>query len=68
MRLTDPNLRRILETTQIKGKTHIALMLTDGLSTKEQFIVHRHFMRIGVECIWFPTVIDLKHFLDYLAI
>lgn len=66
--LTDPNLRRILETTQIKGKTHIALMLTDGLSTKDQFIVHRHFMRIGVECIWFPTVIDLKHFLDYLAI
>lgn len=27
--LTDPNLRKILETTRIRGKNHIALMLTD---------------------------------------
>ncbi len=58
--LTDPNLRRILGNTKIKGKTHFALMLTDGLSKKDQFIVHRHFMRIGVECIWFDTIDDMK--------
>ena len=58
--LTDPNLRRILEHTKIKGKTHFALMITDGLSKKDQFIVHRHFMRIGVECIWFDTIDDMK--------
>ncbi len=58
--LTDPNLRRILENTKIKGKTHFALMITDGLSKKDQFIVHRHFMRIGVECIWFDTIADMK--------
>ena len=58
--LTDPNLRRILENTKVKGKTHFALMITDGLSKKDQFIVHRHFMRIGVECIWFDTVNDMK--------
>lgn len=58
--LTDPNLRRILENTKVKAKTHFALMLTDGLTKKDQFIVHMHFMRIGVECIWFDGVDDLK--------
>ena len=66
--LTDPNLRRILETTQITGKTHIALMLSDSLSVKDQFIVHSHFMRIGVECIWFKDDVELKSYLHYLAI
>ncbi len=65
--LTDPNLRRILENTKIKGKTHYALMLTDGLSKKDQFIVHRHFMRIGVECIWFDSVDDMKTELKSLS-
>ena len=65
--LTDPNLRRILETTQIKGKTHIALMLSDSLSIKDQFIIHRHFMRIGVECIWFKDEEELKIYLSMLA-
>ena len=58
--LTDPNLRRILENTKIKAKTHFAFMLTDGLSKKDQFIVHKHFMRIGVECIWFDSILELK--------
>lgn len=65
--LTDPNLRRILETTQITGKTHIALMLTESLSVKDQFIVHRHFARIGVECIWFESEKELKEYLDLLS-
>lgn len=65
--LTDPNLRRILETTQIIGKTHIALMLSDSLSIKDQFIIHRHFMRIGVECIWFKDDVELKSYLHYLS-
>ena len=65
--LTDPNLRRILENTQIKGKTHFALMVTDGLSKKDQFIVHRHFMRIGVECIWFDTIDDMKAELEIIS-
>lgn len=65
--LTDPNLRRILENTKIKGKTHFALMLTDGLSKKDQFIVHRHFWRIGVECIWFDTVDDMKAELERIS-
>lgn len=58
--LTDPNLRRILENTKVKAKTHFALMLTDGLTKKDQFTVHKHFMRIGVECIWFDDIDDLK--------
>ena len=61
--LTDPNLRRILENTKIKGKTHFALMITDGLSKKDQFIVHSHFMRIGIECIWFDTIDEMKEIL-----
>lgn len=65
--LTDPNLRRILETTQIAGKTHIALMLSDSLSLKDQFIIHRHFIRMGVECIWFDTLVELKKYLKHLA-
>ncbi len=58
--LTDPNLRRILENTKVKAKTHFALMFADGLSKKDQFTVHKHFMRIGVECIWFDTKRALK--------
>lgn len=65
--LTDPNLRRILENTKIKGKTHFALMITDGLSKKDQFIVHRHFMRIGVECIWFDTIDEMKTELEKIS-
>ena len=66
--LSDPNLRRILEITKVKGRLHYALMLTDSLSKKDQFIVHRHFMRIGVECIWVDTVSDLKGLIQSLAI
>lgn len=58
--LSDPNLRRILESTKTTGKTHFAFMLTDGLNAGDQFIVHRHFMRLGVECIWFNTPADLQ--------
>ena len=58
--LSDPNLRRILENTKTTGKTHFAFMLTDGLNAGDQFIVHRHFMRLGVECIWFNTPSDLQ--------
>lgn len=65
--LTDPNLRRILENTRTKGKTHYALMLTDGLTKKDQFIVHRHFMRIDVECIWFDTIDDMKAELENIS-
>lgn len=65
--LSDPNLRRILSATKIKGKNHFALMLTDGLSKKDQFIVHRHFMRIGVECIWANNINDYKQIIDYIS-
>ena len=58
--LTDPNLRRILGNTRVKAKTHFALMYTEKLTKKDQFIVHKHFMRIGVECIWFDDLYDLK--------
>lgn len=66
--LSDPNLRRILEITKVKGRLHYALMFTDSLSKKDQFIVHRHFMRIGVECIWVDTISDLKSLIQSLAI
>lgn len=65
--LSDPNLRRILSATKIKGKNHFALMLTDGLSKKDQFIVHRHFMRMGVECIWANDINDYKQVIDYIS-
>ena len=65
--LSDPNLRRILSATKIKGKNHFALMLTDGLSKKDQFIVHRHFMRMGVECIWANNINDYKQIIDYIS-
>ena len=65
--LTDPNLRRILDMTKTKGKTHFALMLVDSLSVKDQLIVHRHFIRIGIECIWFNNLIEYKDFLEQLA-
>lgn len=65
--LSDPNLRRILSATKIKGKNHFALMLTDGLSNKDQFIVHRHFMRMGIECIWAKTIDDYKRIIDYIS-
>lgn len=65
--LSDPNLRRILSATKIKGKNHFALMLTDGLSKKDQFIVHRHFMQIGVECIWANNINDYKQIIDYIS-
>lgn len=42
-------------------------MLTDGLSKKDQFIVHRHFMRIGVECIWANNINDYKQIIDYIS-
>ena len=58
--LSDPNLRRILELTKAPGKTHFAFMLSDNLSKVDQFIVHKHFMRLGVECIWFDNEIALK--------
>ena len=35
-------------------------MYTEKLTKKDQFIVHKHFMRIGVECIWFDDLYDLK--------
>lgn len=66
--LSDPNLRRILSSTKIKGKMHFALMLTDGLTKKDQFIVHRHFMRIGVECIWTDDINEYKRILDDIAL
>lgn len=66
--LSDPNIRRILEITKVKGRIHYALMLTDSLSKKDQFIVHRHFVRIGVECIWVNTVNDLKKEIQRLSI
>lgn len=65
--MTDPNLRRILENTRLKAKSHYALMLTDGLSKKDQFTVHKHFMRMGVECIWYDALDDLKAELSSLA-
>lgn len=65
--LTDPNLRRILDLTKAKGKTHFALMLIDSLSVKDRLIVHRHFIRMGVECIWFNNLIEYKNFLKQLA-
>ena len=58
--LTDPNLRRILEKTKTKARTHFALMDKDKLTRKDQFTVHKHFMRIGVECIWFNSLVDLQ--------
>ena len=66
--LSDPNLRRILSSTKIKGKMHFALMLTGGLTKKDQFIVHRHFMRMGVECIWTDDINEYKTILDNIAL
>ena len=64
--LTDPNLRRILSSTKIKGRMHYAFMLTDNLSKIDQFIVHKHFMQMGVECIWFDSINDMKNEVDTL--
>jgi hypothetical protein len=66
--MTDPNLRRILEITKRDNKFHYALMLTDGLSPTDQFIVHKHFMRLGVECIWCTTISDLHNEINNLVI
>lgn len=65
--LSDPNLRRILELTYIKGKNHYAFMLKDSLSIKDQFIVHKHFLRLGVECIWVNSPVDLQNKLKILS-
>lgn len=63
--LSDPYLRRILDTTKSKDRPHFCFMLTDGLNKFDQLIVHRHFARMGVECIWFN---NLEEYMNELKV
>lgn len=65
--LADPNLRRVLSNTRIRSKYHFALMLKDNLSPKDQFIVHKHFMQMGVECIWAENINEYKKILECIS-
>ena len=64
--LSDPNIRRLLELTRAKHRKHYAILVKDGMSTKDLNIASKHFARLGIEIIWVQDFNDITRVLSQL--
>ena len=64
--LSDPNIRRLLELTRTKHRKHFAILVKDGMNSKDLTIASKHFARLGVEIIWVEDFDDITRVLSQL--
>ena len=64
--LSDPNIRRLLELTRSQHRKHYAILVKDGMSSKDLTIASKHFARLGIEIIWVEDFDDIMRVLKKL--
>ena len=62
--LSDPNIRRLLETTRETPRKHFAILVKDKMDTHDLLVASNHFARLNIEIIWandFPDISKILH-------